>query len=74
MLDNQLTVEGLFPIVLLSDCVDGQYRFITNSDGTNPCKSPMGMLDNPMDNDLKAVDTAIREYWNMRQLAGDRDD
>lgn len=70
MLDNQLTVEGLFPIVLLAKCVDGQYRFITNSDGTNPCKSPIGMLDNPMDNDLKAVDKAIREYWCMEPLDG----
>lgn len=68
MLDNQLTVEGLFPIVLLAECNDGQYRFITNSDGTNPCKSPIDMLDNPMDNDLKAVDTAIREYWGMKPL------
>lgn len=68
MLDNQLTVEGLFPIVLLAVCNDGEYCFVTNSDGTNPCKSPMDMLDNPMDNDLKAVDTAIREYWGLAPI------
>ena len=28
----------------------------------------MGMLPPTMDNDLKAVDEAIREYWGMRPI------
>jgi hypothetical protein len=28
----------------------------------------MGMLPPEMDNDLKAVDTAIREYWGMAPI------
>lgn len=72
MLDNQLTIEGMFPIVLLADNGDGGYRFVTSSDGTNPVKAPMGMFERgAMDNDLKAVDTAIREYWGMAPLGGD---
>lgn len=74
MLDNQLTVEGLFPIVLLCECDEGRYRFVTTSDGTNPCKAPMGMLEPEIDNDLKAVDAAIRDYWGMAPLEVPRAD
>ena len=71
MLDNQLTVEGMFPIVLLAYNDEGGYFFLTKSDGTNPVKAPMGMLDEGIiDNDLKYVDTAIREYWGMKPLTG----
>lgn len=65
MLDNQLTLEGLFAIVLM--CVtDGKsHKFITQSDGLTTAKSPMDMLPMEMDNDLKAVDSAIREYYEL---------
>lgn len=65
MLDNQLTVEGLFSIVLLCTTEGSEHYFLTNSDGTNPAKSPMDMFELRIDNDLKAVDTAIREYWEL---------
>lgn len=70
MLDNQLTIEGMFPIVLLADRDDSGFHFITQSDGMNPVKAPMGMFDEAkIDNDLKAVDTAIRNYWEMAPLS-----
>lgn len=66
MLDNQLTVEGMFPIVLLADHGDKSYWFWTRDPGCSPVKTPMGMFDaERIDNDLKAVDTAIREYWGL---------
>lgn len=65
MLDNQLTVEGLFSIVLLCSVEGSEHYFITNSDGSNPAKSPMEMFEMKIPNDLKAVDTAIREYYGM---------
>lgn len=66
MLDSQLTVEGLFDIVLMCEASDGNYHFVTHSDGTNTCKSPMGMFDaDTIDNDLKMVDDTIREYWGL---------
>lgn len=65
MLDNQLTVEGLFSIVLLCQAEGSEHYFVTNSDGTNPAKSPMEMLEMRMPNDLKEVDKAIREYWEI---------
>ena len=65
MIDNWLTLEGLFSIVIMSVATDNKHLFITQSDGTNTCKSPMGMLENPMDNDLALVDKAIREYYGL---------
>jgi ABC-type dipeptide/oligopeptide/nickel transport system ATPase subunit len=65
MLDNQLTVEGLFSIVLLCQVEGTEHFFITNSDGSNPAKSPMEMFEMKIDNDLKAVDMAVREYYEL---------
>lgn len=65
MLDNQLTVEGLFSIVLLCSVEGSEHFFITNSDGSNPAKSPMEMFEMKIPNDLKSVDDAIREYWEI---------
>lgn len=69
MLDNQLNVEGLFPIVIECTVRDGRHVFVTENDGTNIAKAPMDMLPAVMDNDLKAVDTAIREYWQLKPIA-----
>lgn len=65
MLDNQLTVEGLFSIVLLCQVEGSEHFFITNSDGSNPSKSPMEMFELKIDNDLKMVDSTIREYYEL---------
>lgn len=66
MLDNQLTVEGLFSIVLLCQVEGSEHYFITNSDGSNPAKSPMDMFEMKIDNDLKFVDITIREYYEIQ--------
>lgn len=73
MLDNQLTVEGLFSIVLLCQAEGSEHYFITNTDGSNPAKSPMGMFEMKIDNDLKMVDTAIREYYGF-DTGGEKND
>ena len=65
MLDNQLTVEGCFNIVLLCTVEGTEHYFVTQSDGYTTAKSPEGMFDLRIPNDLKAVDTAIREYYGM---------
>ena len=44
MLDNQLTLEGLFGIVLMANTDGKRYYFMTQSDGYTTCKSPNGML------------------------------
>ena len=65
MLDDHLTVEGLFSIVLLCKTDGTRHYFETQSDGSTTAKSPMDMFEKEIDNDLKAVDTAIREYWSL---------
>lgn len=65
MLDNQLTLEGLFSIVLLCKTDGQEHYFETQSDGYTTCKSPMEMFETKIDNDLKTVDTIIREYYEL---------
>ena len=65
MIDSKLTLEGLFSIVLLCEATSEGHHFITQSDGYTTAKSPMGLFDNVIDNDLEFVDSAIREYWNL---------
>lgn len=65
MLDEKLTVEGLFSIVLLCRAAEGRYTFLTQSDGYTTVKSPMEMFTGEIDNDLKFVDETIRAYWNL---------
>lgn len=67
MLDNQLTLEGLFSIVLLCKTDGQEHYFETQSDGYTTCKSPMGMFENRIDNDLKIVDATIREYYELNK-------
>ena len=78
MLDEKLCVEGLFPIVIdarVTQGEDGRPRhvFVTDNDGSNLAKCPMGMLPPVMDNDLRAVDAAIREYWGMAPITNNDD-
>ena len=69
MIDQNLNLEGLFNIVLRTMKTDEGYKFITRDDNVSTAKSPMGMFEEDMiDNDLKAVDTIIREYYDMPPL------
>ena len=65
MLDNQLTLEGLFSIVLMCVTDGKKHSFITQSDGFTTAKSPMEMFPDVIDNDLKTVDQTIREYYEL---------
>ena len=63
MLDNQFSIAGLFTIVFEAHVDDNGYKFITNNNGWNCAKSPMGMFeDHYIDNDLKIVFDKIKEY------------
>lgn len=66
MLDNALTVEGCFDIVLLASVENKEHFFITQSDGYTTAKSPEGMFDDlKIPNDLNLVDAKIREYYGL---------
>ena len=65
LLDNQLTVEGCFDVVLMTQIENGEHYFITQSDGFSTCKSPEDMFEQKIPNNLKAVDDAIRAYYGI---------
>lgn len=74
MLDEKLNVQGLFPIVLDCEVRDGKHVFVSQNDGYSLAKAPMEMLPGVMDNDLKAVDAAIREYWGLKPLTEEKEE
>lgn len=65
MLDSQLTLEGLFAIVLMCATDGKKHYFMTQSDGFTTAKSPMEMFPEVIDNDLKFVDQTIRDYYGF---------
>lgn len=68
MLNEKITLEGLFTIVLRTSVTDGVYSFRTVNSGSDTVKAPMGMFDSALiDNDLKAVDTIIRDYYGFTE-------
>ena len=73
MLDQNLKIEGLFSIVLRAVQTEDGYKFVTRDDMVSTAKSPIGMWEEDMiDNDLKAVDTTIREYYDMKPLTDNK--
>ncbi|EKN3891685.1 ATP-binding protein, partial [Yersinia enterocolitica] len=74
MLDEKVTVEGMFTIVLKTTVHDGQYFFTTQNNGYDTVKSPMGLFEtNEIENDLLTVDRDICDYYginNIHQIKG----
>ena len=68
MIDNVITLEGLFSVVLYSTKKETktgiQYVFITNGDPMTTAKSPKGMFDTEIPNSLMYVVEKIYEYEN----------
>lgn len=68
MLDNMITLEGLFTYVFFTTILKDpegkiEYKFITQSDGTTTAKTPMGCFEEFMiDNDLRYVMDKIDNY------------
>lgn len=64
MLDEKITVEGLFTTVLHTIVNDDEYLFLTQSDGTHNAKSPLGMFEEKLiENDLSIVIKKLNEYF-----------
>lgn len=63
MLDEKITVEGLFNVVLHSDVDSGRYYFVTQNTGNTTAKSPKGMFDGlEIENNLALVHEAMINY------------
>lgn len=66
MLDEKITIEGLFTTVLKTYVSDGKYYFLTQNSGLDTVKSPIGLFPTfAIDNDLKYVDEKIRNYYEL---------
>lgn len=74
LLDEKITLEGMYTIVLKTNVSDGQYSFITQNSGKDTVKSPIGLFDSyAIDNDLKYVDEKIRNYYELGEFLSDED-
>lgn len=72
LLDEKINLEGLVTICLRThvdnsgNTAEEKYRFITQNTGLDTSKSPEGMFDSDsIPNDLKAVDSAICDYYGI---------
>lgn len=65
--ERYTTPEGYFSICLRAIYQDEKYFFRTQTDGNDPAKSPMGMFDKLIDNDLNFVDERICEYYEIER-------
>lgn len=66
LLDEKITIEGMFSIVLRTAVINGKYLFCTQNSGFDTVKSPIGLFaDMHIDNDLAAVDAQIVSYYEL---------
>jgi hypothetical protein len=68
MLDDKITIEGLFSIVLKTAVRDGEYFFTTKNSGNDTVKSPIDLFDKDLiDNDLAVIDAQIVDFYELTQ-------
>ena len=66
LLDEKITLEGLFTIVMRSIRHDGKYLFTTQNNGSDTVKTPMGLFESEfIDNDLNQIDQSIKAYYGI---------
>lgn len=73
LLDDKVCVEGMFTIVLRATYREGKHVFLTQTNGLDVAKTPMGMFENAeIDNDLAFIDSAIRDFYNLNKQQEER--
>ena len=71
LLDEKVSIEGMFTIVIRCIVENGNHLFVTQSAGNDVAKTPMGMFKElTIDNDITLVDRAIREYYDIDKDKG----
>lgn len=66
LLDEKITIEGMFTMVMRTHVNQGEYLFSTHNSGHDTVKTPLGMFaDDYIPNDLAAVDAAIKEFYEI---------
>ena len=66
LLDEKITLEGMFTIVMRTHVENGVHQFTTQNSGSDTVKTPMGLFEtSAIDNDLEMVDNKICEYYEI---------
>lgn len=66
LLEEKITIEGFFTIVLRAHIINEKHIFSTRNGGNDTVKSPIGMFENDhIDNDLNLVDQTIQSYYSL---------
>lgn len=66
LIDNKVVLEGMVTISIRCMSEYGRHFFLTQTEGNDITKSPEDMFSaKEIDNNLKLVDTAIREYYGI---------
>lgn len=69
LLDDKCNIQGMFTVCIRSMFENGNYIFRLKTNGQDCVKTPMGMFDtDEMENDLKAVDIVIRDYYDLDKI------
>lgn len=67
LLEEKVCVEGMVTIAIRCMCEDSRHFFKVHTDGSDITKTPEDMFEeDEIDNDLKLVDTTIREYYDLK--------
>ena len=70
LLDDKVNIQGMFTICIRSMFDNGNYIFRLKTNGQDCVKTPFGMFESDsMDNDLKAFDEVVREYYELDKEA-----
>ena len=66
LLDDKVNIQGMFTICIRAMYENGNYIFRLKTNGQDCVKTPFGMFEEEtMDNDLKAFDKVVREYYDL---------
>ena len=69
LLDDKVNIQGMFTICIRSMFDNGKYIFRLKTNGQDCVKTPFGMFeDEEMENDLKAFDEIVREYYELDKI------
>lgn len=66
LIDNKICMEGMVTVVIRCMSDEGKHFFRVHTDGSDITKTPEDMFETAeIDNDLKLVDSTIREFYGM---------
>ena len=73
LLDDKVNLQGMFTICIRSMYDNGNYIFRLKTNGQDCVKTPFGMFESEsMENDLKAFDKVVREYYELDKVEEDK--